>query len=138
MGEAVSSRFIIEMPKRKVPVRNFLMVALGCLILTGPLMVLGSLLAGNSLPIPLAALLMVSTMLGAACGALFIRNELKRHRNKQAEIHLKYALRKLGYVALEPIEIHGDNDRALIKDEVCSALWNVSVVKNRLVCTKRT
>jgi hypothetical protein len=125
------------MPKRKIPVKDFLMVAIGCLILTGPLMVLGSILANNGMPLPLSVLLLVSTVVGAVCGALFIRNELRKHRNKQAEVHLKYALRKLGYVALEPIEIHGENDRALIKDEQGSALWNVSLVKNRVVCAKR-
>lgn len=134
----MSDRFTIEMPKSRMPLSDFMMIGLGCLTFTGPLMVLASILGNNRLPPSLSALLLLSTLLGAICGALFVRNEMRKQRLKQAESCLRCALRKLGYVALEPIEMNGDEDRALIKDEKESALWNVSVVGNRVVCTKRS
>lgn len=134
----MSSRFMIEMPHRKMTWEAVALIGAGILFMSGPVIALISVARDSRIPVYVTLLLVVSTLFGITCGFMFIRSEVRRQRSRRAEQHLKQALKRMGYVALEPIEVHGSGDLALIKDEQGSALWNVSVSRDKVVCEKRT
>lgn len=134
----MSSRFMIEMPTKKMSWETFILMASGGLFMAGPIIALASVIGDSRLPVAVALLLVLSTVFGLVCGMAFIRSEIRRQQSRRAERHLKSAIQRMGYIALEPIEVHGKKDRVLLRDDRESALWDVSVTRNKVVCAKRT
>lgn len=134
----MSSKFVIDMPQRKVTLESSLFIGAGLLFMTGPVITLVSIAGDRRMPWFIFPLLVVSTLFGLVCGFMFIRSEIRKSQNKRAEKHLRAALQRMGYVALEPIEMNGTKDRILLRDDENAALWDVSISRSKIVCQKRT
>jgi hypothetical protein len=134
----MSIRFTIEMPRKIMAWESVVLIGSGIMFMAGPMIALVSVIGDSKIPVAVTLLLVLSTLLGISFGCLFIRNEIRRQRSMRAEKHLKSAVKRMGYVALEPIEVHGSGDRILLRDDEEAALWNVSVSRNKVVCEKRT
>jgi len=134
----MSTRFTIEIPKSRMSWESMLTVAAGVMFMVGPLITMVNLIGGTKMPVAMTVTLVLSFVFGVVCGFLFIRNEVRQQRSKRAEKHLKSAVKRMGYIALEPIEVHGQRDRVLLRDEHESALWDVSVSGNKVTCAKRS
>jgi hypothetical protein len=132
----MSSRFVIEMPASKASPEKFFLVLAGLLFMIGPVFAVFGFVGDSTIPFALVVVLVSSLLFGIACGALFIKRELSRIKHENAEEHLKSAVKTLGYAVLEPIEINGGVDRVLLRDEQGSALWNVEVAHDKVICSK--
>lgn len=134
----MSVKFTIDMPRRIMTWENALLIGAGVLFMAGPVIALVGVMGDSRIPTVVTLLLVLSTLIGISCGFLFIRNQIRRQQSIRAEKHLKSAVKRMGYVALEPIEIHGSGDQMLLRDDEEAALWNISVSHNRVVCEKIT
>lgn len=75
-----------------------------------------------------AAILILST-------ALFLLT-LRAKRLSAVQSFLDKDVRKLGYTPLEPIDAHQNKFRILLRDNTGPALWDVSLRRNTILCTK--
>lgn len=127
---------MIEMPHRRMTLESVTLIGAGLLFMSGPIIALVSVVGDSRIPGFVIPLLVASTLFGIGCGSMFIRSEVRRQRSKRAEQHLKSAIKRLGYVALEPVEVRGIRDRVLLRDDEEAALWNVSISRDKVVCEK--
>jgi hypothetical protein len=133
----MSIRFTIEMPRKIMTWESVVLIGAGVLFMAGPVIALVSVASDSRIPVAVTLLLVLSTIFGLCCGIMFIRGEMRRQQSRRAEKHLRSAIKRMNYVALEPVELHGSGDRVLLRDDEEAALWNVSVSRNMVVCEKR-
>ena len=132
----MSSKFVIEMPANRVSKKQIgLFCGISIVVGISTATLLGMVSDSKTSVLTVAIMLVVFAAL-AVCGTLSAYREVKHYRYRRAERHLKKGIDRLGYIALEPIEVTGKRARVLLKDGNGPALWNVSVNHNKVTCAK--